>query len=127
LSKSKFRLTKGVALIQTTGEPLFVTGFTTKQNLYGESVEYANVIRPVATTNGIEYREDTFPCEQLETRHAQLKRNVELEEFVNTLREEANARRYSLSQALRQSLEKMNPPQANNPLVAPKQLSIEGI
>jgi hypothetical protein len=101
MSKAKYTVKKGLAQIITTGEPVFVKGFTTKEfpltQATSETREYAIVTRPVVTQNGIEYREEEFPLDQLETRFEQAKRTVEFESFVQDLREEATNKRYVLS------------------------------
>lgn len=101
MSKAKYTVKKGLAQIITTGEPVFVKGFTTKAFPLTEATveirEYAIITRPVVTQNGIEYREEEFPLEQLETRFEQAKRTVEFESFVQNLREDAANKRYVLS------------------------------
>jgi hypothetical protein len=101
LSKSKYKVTKGLAQVITTGEPVFVTS-TDEQS--------AGVVRPVVTQNGVEYREETFPLEQLETRFEAAKRSVEFDGFLQDLREEAQNKRYSLSAGMKAAL-KANAPQ----------------
>ena len=98
MSKAKYTVKKGLAQIITTGEPVFVKGFTTRENLpFTEREDYAVIVRPVVTQNGIEYRGEEFPLEQLETRFEQAKRTVEFESFVQDLREDAANKRYVLS------------------------------
>ena len=98
MSKAKYTVKKGLAQIITTGEPVFVKGFTTRENLpFTEREDYAVIVRPVVTQNGIEYHEEEFPLEQLETRFEQAKRTVEFESFVQDLREDAANKRYVLS------------------------------
>ena len=98
MSKAIYTVKKGLAQIITTGEPVFVKGFTTRENPpFTEREDYAVIVRPVVTQNGIEYREEEFPLEQLETRFEQAKRTVEFESFVQDLREDAANKRYVLS------------------------------
>jgi hypothetical protein len=116
MSKSKYTVIAGLASVKTTGEPVFVKGFELRSNLFGDGQErVAIVIRPVVTQNGIDYRKEEIPVEELETRHEQVKRNIEFEQFVQTLRQESEAKRYALPTELREALEKNGQPPALNP------------
>lgn len=129
MSKSKLKVQKGLAHVITTGEPVFVKGFGANTNLFGETEPIAYIIRPVLTqTNGIEYRKEEIPLEELETRYEQAKRNVEfeqsiaalrvgLEEHVKTLRIEADDKRFALPEQMKKALTDF---QATNPSVNPK-------
>ena len=103
MAKSKFKVTKGLANAITTGEPVFVKRFYTDIDT-GE--EYALIVRPVVTQNGIEHREEAIPTEQLETRYEQAKRALEFEQFVQAIREEAEQKRYALPTGIKKMLEK---------------------
>lgn len=88
LSKSRFKLTVGPAQVVTTGEPVFVKSFSEDN--------YANVVRPVPTSNGIEYRPARFPVEELETVFSAAKRKQELDDYLFELHQEAENKRYAL-------------------------------
>ena len=126
LTRSKFKVTEGLAQLITTGEPVYVRGFAdavlNPESESPETIKVAIVSRPVVTQNGIIHQEEEIPLVELETRFEQVKRNIEFEQYVQTLREEAEAKRYSLPAGVKEAL--MN--QAPNPSVA-KQLSFEGV
>jgi hypothetical protein len=95
-----------LAQVISTGEPVFV------KDLDEES---ATVIRAIVTQNdGIVYREELFPIEQLETRFENAKRGVELEAYVVKLRRDAQEREFNLSGQMKKALEAH---QANNKLI----------
>ena len=98
MARSKFKLPRnGIAQVIATGEPVFVKDYGT---------ELATVTRAIVTQNdGIIYRDELFPVNQLETRYAQAKRNVELEEYVVGLRKQAEARMFALPKQMRLALE----------------------
>lgn len=133
MSKSKLKVQKGLAYVITTGEPVFVKGFGTTTNLFGDTETVAYVVRPVLTQlNGIEYRKEELPLEELETRYEQAKRNTEfeqsiatlriaLEEHIKTLRIEAEEKRYALPQEMKKALTDF---QAQNPS---KPIKFEGV
>ena len=98
MSESKYRVTKGLAQIITTGEPVYVLGF---------EGEYAIVTRPVATQNGIEHKEERFLLEQLETRNSQVKREFKLRNYVRALEEEAQQKMYQLPAPTAKELQKI--------------------
>lgn len=109
MSDSKYKVTKGLAQISITGEPVWVKSI-------GEDT--AEVIRPIAGQNGIVYSDETLPLEILETRYKGAKRVIEFEDFVQTLRQEAEAKRYQLSPVttsqLQNALEKVKQSQPAN-------------
>lgn len=100
MSKSKRQIKKGINFIVTTGEPVFVQGFQSTKNLFGDDIQEAAVVRGVVTQNGIEHRLEYFPTEQLETAFVQAQRSaertVQFEEMIQTLREKAESKRYAL-------------------------------
>lgn len=105
MSKSKYKVTKGLAQVITTGEPVFVKGFGQRTDLFGDNETVATVIRPVVTQNGIEHKREEIPLEELETRHEQFKRNLEFDSFARGLQEEAEAKRYALPEKTKQFLQ----------------------
>ena len=122
MAKSKFKVTEGLAQLITTGEPVFVLGFSERRNQFEEVEKTAIVIRPVVTQNGIEHREETIPLDQLETRFEQAKRTiefeamktVEFEQAVQKLREEAENKRYALPVGVKQLLEEQKSTEGTN-------------
>ena len=96
MSKPKFKVSKGLAFVITTGEPVYV------QSIEGNN---ALITRPITTDEGIVHQEETFSLEQLETRHEQIKRNLEYSEYAEELKMEIEEKLYNLS----------NKPQASNP------------
>lgn len=96
MSRSKFKVTHGLAQVVTTAEPVFV-------NAVEDGV--ASITRPVVTPDGIVHLEEKFPLEQLETRYEEAKRKIELEEYVVSLRKEAEARVFALPEAMKSALE----------------------
>jgi hypothetical protein len=109
LAESKYKISKGLAHLVITGEPVFVNDIYTM----ADGGEYANVVRPVVTQNGIEHRTETFPTAQLETRHKQAKRNIEYEQFIQSLREEAENKRYALTRGMKEALQSATPKPQN--------------
>lgn len=106
MSKARFTIKKGeLAQMKTTGEPVFITALYQKDN-----EEYAIINRPVITSEGVRHSQEDVSVELLETRFEQAKRNVEYENFVQDLRDEATNKRYALSTASREILA------ANGPL-----------
>ena len=104
MSKPKFKVTKGLAFVITTGEPVYVTG------LEGD---LATVTRGVGGENqGPTYIEETFPVEQLETRHEQIKRNMEYAEYAEELKIGMDRRLYQFA------AEEDKKPQAKVPSLA---------
>jgi hypothetical protein len=96
MSRSFYKVTKGLAQVITTGEPVFVKEINN---------DYATVVRAIITQNdGIIHREELFPIDQLETRFAMAKRNVDFEQFVNELRQEAAGKQFSMSKQLELAL-----------------------
>jgi hypothetical protein len=127
-TKSKFKVTRGLAHIVTTGEPVFVTDFVNEQDEFGRTTTYAKVIRAVVTgTDGIQHREERFPLEQLETRFEQAKRGVEFEAYIQELREEQEKKRYAMPTGMKQALEDLASQRQATIPSSPKQLSLEGL
>lgn len=116
MSKPTYKLTLGLAHVITTGEPVYITGIHTDG-----ADEYANFVRPVITQNGIEYRTETMHVAQLETPHAQIKRKLEFDEFVQDLQMKFQEKRYALSNSAKVAIEKHSPfnnkEQGNRPQV----------
>ena len=97
MSRSKFRVAKGLAQVISTGEPVFVKDI---------DAESATVVRAIVTQNdGIVYREELFPIEQLETRFENAKRAVELEAYVVKLRRDAQEKEFNLPAQMKRALE----------------------
>ena len=114
MSKSKFKIAKGLALVQITGEPVFVKKLVERENPFThEPEEVAEVVRAIVTSEGIVYRTDAFPTEELETRIAQAKRDIEFKVAANELVAAAEDKQYDLSKAQRKALETV----ADNPRV----------
>jgi hypothetical protein len=96
MSRSYYKVTKGLAQVITTGEPVFIKEINN---------DFATVVRAIITQNdGIIHREELFPLDQLETRFSMAKRNVEFEEFVGELRKDAANRQFSMSKQLELAL-----------------------
>lgn len=98
MSKSKFKLTKGLAQHIVTGEPLFITSIDGDQ---------ATTCRAKMAQSGLEYITETFPCDQLETRYNAAQRVIEFEMFLDELRAEASEKRYSLDKLQLGALKQM--------------------
>lgn len=112
MSKSKYKVVKGApAFVVITGEPVYVKELTATSP-HGDPEEGAKVVRAVVTSEGIVYRHEYFPLEELETRFEQAKRHVEFEEFAEGLRRDAENRMYSLSP---NQLKAVKAAQAKNP------------
>ena len=100
MAKSKFKLGKGLAQIVITQEPVFIRSFTSRFNpLTDETEEAALVTRGVVTDNGIIYRQETFPIDELETIHEYAKRRVAFEQFVRELQFKSEEEAYSMNNA----------------------------
>jgi hypothetical protein len=116
LSKSKSKVTTGLAFIKTTGEPVYVRDFDSRTDLFGQVIPEAVVVRGVVTQNGIVHQTERFDVEQLETSYDQTRRNaqrtVEFEETLQALREKAETKRYALPTDVRNALIRH---QAQNP------------
>ena len=83
MSKSKFKVQPGLAFVITTGEPVYVLNITDGK---------ADVVRPVTGEAGTRHEYEAFPLDQLETRHEQIKRNMEYAEYAEALRSEMEDR-----------------------------------
>ena len=111
MSRSKFKVGKGLAQVITTGEPVFVKELDN---------EAATVVRAIVTPEGIVHREELFPVEQLETRFENAKRGVELEAYIMGLRREAEQKQFAMPDKMKAVLEQYK--QNKNG----KQLIVEG-
>jgi hypothetical protein len=101
---------RGLAFIILSGEPVFVNSIETTE----AGFLVARTTRGVMGQDGINYRSETFPVEQLETRYSQLKRGVETDVLLMDLREAADEKRYSLSpQQAKTVLQAVNPSHLN--------------
>jgi hypothetical protein len=84
---SKYKISRGLANIVITGEPVFVEEI--KNGI-------AYVTRVISVTPGMEYGPGQFPVDQLETIFKRGKREIELNEFMRDLQEKAQNDRYKL-------------------------------
>lgn len=101
MTKAKYTVKPGLAQVITTGEPVLVITIFTDE-ITGE--EQATVARPVVTQEGINHRTETYPISYLETRFDHAKRNVDMENFVQDLRDEAANKRFQLSEPVKTAL-----------------------
>lgn len=126
MSKSKFKVQKGLNFIATTGEPVWVSGFGTRPTVDEQNETIAYITRGVVRPNGIDHVDEEFPYEQLETIYKRAEREVEIQEFVQTLREDAQNKRYTLPANMKEVLEQAKAKhQALNPS-SQRELSFEG-
>lgn len=98
MSKPIYKLTGGLAHVITTGEPVYINGFD-------DDLGVVFLTRPVVTQNGIEYRNETFPVDQLESPYAKAKRSLEFEEFVQDLHEKMQEKRFGLTAVQKKAME----------------------
>jgi hypothetical protein len=102
LSKPKFKVQNGLAFVITTGEPVYVINIDNGK---------ADVVRPVTGDHGTSHVYEAFPLDQLETRHEQIKRNMEYAEYAEGLKIEMDNRLTSMAEGLFSPSNKPSKPQ----------------
>lgn len=110
MSKSKSKITKGLAFVKTTGEPVYVLGFSERRDLFNNVIPVANVVIGTVTQDGIQHKVEDFDVDMLETRYDQVKRDAErtvlFEQLLQTLREKAEAKRFALPSGIKEAIQK---------------------
>lgn len=91
MSKSVYKLRRGLAHVTITGEPVYINDIQDGT---------ANVTRPIVdphTGTVVRYVEDTLPTTLLETPQGKIRRSLLLEDFARKLMARMEDRRWSLT------------------------------
>lgn len=111
MANSKFKIQPNqLAFMRTTGEPVYVLSLSQPGD--GVNEVHATIVRPVVTPNGIEHNQENVLAALLQTRFKKACEDLVFEQFVESLRDEVERKRYALPAKMQQALtQAINPSQ----------------